>query len=139
MGIKRIFMDARIAATAKEAGAELVEDYNVADVEFASTRKLWTILPAKGGASYQTRVLILADGALSRLARRLGYVSTPSEAGFCRKCPVMIDASALTLQRLKRSFLARWAEIVTGARPKTDFMKPKMLPPILRDLPAARC
>jgi geranylgeranyl reductase family protein len=308
MGIKRFFMDARIAAAAKEAGAKLVEDYNVADVEFDSTRKLWTILPLKGGSSYQTRALILADGALSRLARKLGHVSSPPEAvcsrtyirakssdfdcdglvfypkdmlpGYCalfreardelnfcvyilpggrtelsdlrtlhdrliksdphiskaigrhavmdemkgaplriggikksfgdhliilgdaagqidpltgegiqyamdaaeiaadvlvdavasgdfseqamgayhrrwydgfgrdfvwsarlarfyRKCPVMIDASALTLQRLKGPFLAQWAEIVTGARPKTDFMKPKMLLPILRDLPAA--
>jgi hypothetical protein len=140
------------------AGAELVEDYNVADVEFDSTRKLWTILPAKGGASYQTRALILADGALSRLARRLGYVSTPPEAvcsrsyirakssdfvwsarlaRFYRKCPVMIDASALALQRLKGPVLAQWAEIVTGACPKTDFIKPKMLLSILRDLPAA--
>jgi flavin-dependent dehydrogenase len=65
------------------------------------------------------------------------FVWSARLARFYRKCPVMIDASALTLQRLKGPFLAQWAEIVTGARPKTDFMKPKMLLPILRDLPAA--
>ena len=48
--------------------------------------------------------------------------------------PGFLDASALTLNRLGPPFLAEWAEIMTGAKPKTAFLKPAIWMPIMRDL-----
>ena len=58
----------------------LVERYAVADAQFDATRGEWTILPDRGGKTYHARVLVVADGALSRLGRRLGLVDGPPDA-----------------------------------------------------------
>jgi hypothetical protein len=52
--------------------------------------------------------------------------------------PGFLDASALTLNRLGPPFLAEWAEIMTGAKPKTAFLKPAIWMPIMRDLISLR-
>ena len=41
---------------------------------------IWTITSDDNRPTIRARALVAADGALSRLARRLGYVSTPPDA-----------------------------------------------------------
>lgn len=52
--------------------------------------------------------------------------------------PALIDAGALALKRLGPPLLARWGEIMTGARPKSEFLRPGISLPIMRDLIALR-
>jgi menaquinone-9 beta-reductase len=80
IAVKRIFLDVRIARAAQAAGAELVERYAVADAHFDVGSGQWAITADGGGATYQARVLIAADGALSRLGRQLGLVDGPPDA-----------------------------------------------------------
>jgi menaquinone-9 beta-reductase len=80
IAIKRIALDVRIARAAAAAGAELVERYAVADARFDTDRGEWSIEPDGGGPTYRARVLVAADGALSRLGRQLGLVDGPPDA-----------------------------------------------------------
>ena len=80
IAVKRVFLDVRIARAAAAAGAELVERYSVADARFDAGRGEWSILPDGLGPTYRARILVAADGALSRLARRLGFVDCPPDA-----------------------------------------------------------
>ncbi len=79
IAIKRIALDVRIARAAARAGAELVEGAAVTEVEPGPEG--WTVrCKGEAGGTYRARVLILADGALSRIARALGIVGTPPDA-----------------------------------------------------------
>jgi flavin-dependent dehydrogenase len=49
----------------------------------------------------------------------------------CGKFPVFLDACAAVTQRRGPRFLAEWAEVMTGARPKSAFLQPRLLLPIL--------
>ena len=82
IAIKRVVLDARVArAAAVEAGAELVEDAPVARADFSPADGLWTIhCQTRPARRYTARALVIADGALSRLARALGLVTTPPDA-----------------------------------------------------------
>lgn len=80
IAVKRIFLDVRIARAAQAAGAELVERYAVAEAHFDAARGEWSITPDGGGSTYHARVLVAADGALSRLGRQLGLVDGPPDA-----------------------------------------------------------
>ena len=81
IAIKRMILDDKMAKAAVEAGASLVENYSVKGAELSRSEGLWTVYSrAKGGSSYRSRVLVLADGAHSRLARSLGVISTKPKA-----------------------------------------------------------
>jgi geranylgeranyl reductase family protein len=81
IAIKRAVLDARIARAAADAGAELVETAPVARADFARAEGLWTIhCQTELGRPYTARALVLADGALSRLARSLGLVTAAPDA-----------------------------------------------------------
>jgi len=71
-----------------------------------------------------------------RWRRAFGYDFAWSArfARFYLRYPAYLDAAAATLQRHGDSYLAQWAEIMTGAKPKRDFLKPRMLLPILGGL-----
>jgi geranylgeranyl reductase family protein len=73
--IKRIICDERIARAAQRAGAELVEGAAVDDARLESSG-LWTIRCGDGRV-FRSRLLVAADGANSKLARKLGVVTTP--------------------------------------------------------------
>ncbi len=76
--IKRIICDERIARAAQEAGAELFEEAAVTRAELAADG-LWNVRCANG-ALFRGRVLVAADGAQSRLARRLGVITEAPSA-----------------------------------------------------------
>jgi geranylgeranyl reductase family protein len=91
IAIKRRALDVRVARAAAAAGAMLVEGSPVAGVEFSPVEGVWTVRCATSPAtSYQARALVTADGALARLARSLGVVTTAPD-GVCSRA--YIDAS----------------------------------------------
>jgi geranylgeranyl reductase family protein len=81
IAIKRIILDEKVARAAAKAGAELVEETPVAGATFSRESKAWNIrCRNQHGKVYQARVLVAADGAVSRLARSLGLVTTHPDA-----------------------------------------------------------
>ncbi|KAL4422636.1 hypothetical protein ABPG75_008833 [Micractinium tetrahymenae] len=71
--VKRIDLDARVAAAAKRAGANLMEGFEVGtDVTFDKEAGLWTV-KSTDGKVVKGRMLVCADGSTSRLATQLGY------------------------------------------------------------------
>jgi geranylgeranyl reductase family protein len=80
--IKRSLCDERIARAAQGQGAELFEGAAVAGARLESDG-LWTLRCADGRI-FRGRVLVAADGAPSRLARRLGVVDA-APTGFAAR------------------------------------------------------
>ncbi len=81
IAIKRIALDVRVARAAARAGAELVEEAPVARVAFSPAERAWMVHEAGNpGRRWRARVLVVADGALSRLARALGLVPDAPDA-----------------------------------------------------------
>lgn len=75
--IKRIHLDNAVAKKAKEAGAQLMEKFEVGDdVKYDEVTGLWTV-KAVTGEIVRGRVLVCADGSTSRLATRLGLCKEP--------------------------------------------------------------
>ena len=77
IAVKRMYLDVRVARAAAYAGAELIERFYVDRVEYSSKDQCWTVNPRGPEAKpLRASVLVIADGALSRLARSLGLVNT---------------------------------------------------------------
>jgi flavin-dependent dehydrogenase len=75
--IKRYHLDNAVAKKAQEAGANLMEKFEVGDdVTFDEKAGLWTVKSVTGDV-VKGRVLVCADGATSRLATRLGLCTAP--------------------------------------------------------------
>jgi len=84
--VKRTHLDARIARCAYRAGADLREGTEVTDAVFDQSKGIWT-MKTKQGVEFQSRVLVCADGATSRLATKLGYC-TEAPKGVCSRAYV---------------------------------------------------
>lgn len=69
----------------------------------------------------------------ARWQRSFGHDFTWSRwfARACSKFPIFLDACAAVTQRRGPAFLAEWAAIMTGAKPKTTFLRPSITGPIL--------
>ncbi|MFW9876282.1 MAG: NAD(P)/FAD-dependent oxidoreductase [Candidatus Thorarchaeota archaeon] len=81
IAVKRKIMDEMLIKTAVEAGSILIEKYSVKEVTFDESKGYWTILPKKEeNQPYHAKMLILADGATSRIAQSLGIVEGPPQA-----------------------------------------------------------
>jgi geranylgeranyl reductase family protein len=80
--IKRIICDERIAHAARDGGAELIEGAAVRDAALEDDG-LWT-LRCGDGRVFRGKMLVAADGAPSKLARKLGVV-TASPTGFAAR------------------------------------------------------
>jgi geranylgeranyl reductase family protein len=80
IAVKRKIMDEKVVKVAKKAGANLVENYSVDDLEFIKEKRSWKISSSTNGKMFFTKLVILADGAPSRLARELGLVNTLPQA-----------------------------------------------------------
>lgn len=81
--VKRINLDARVARCAARNGAELKEGFEVVSADFDKTTGLWTVTSADG-AKVKGRCLVIADGATSKLATKLGYCTAPPK-GVCSR------------------------------------------------------
>jgi flavin-dependent dehydrogenase len=53
-------------------------------------------------------------------------------AALCGRHPGLLDAGARALRDGGAPLLAKWAEVMTGARPKTHFLRPGLMLPLLR-------
>lgn len=81
--VKRINMDIRIAKCAQRSGADLKEQFEVTDAQFNKATGMWTVTSATG-ATVVGRTLIIADGATSKLATKMGYCTAPPK-GVCSR------------------------------------------------------
>lgn len=81
--VKRINLDARMAKAASKAGAQLKEEFEVVDATFDADKGLWTVVSSTG-ATVKGRQLVIADGATSKLATKLGYC-TEAPRGVCTR------------------------------------------------------
>lgn len=81
--VKRINLDARMAKRAAKTGADLKENFEVTDAAFNKTTGLWTVTSATN-ATVKARMLVIADGATSKLATKLGYCNEPPK-GVCSR------------------------------------------------------
>jgi geranylgeranyl reductase family protein len=81
ISVKRKIIDEMLIKTAVEAGANLIENYSVKEVAFDENKGHWTVYQ-KGGTNqiYHAKLLILADGASSRIAQKLGILRDPPQA-----------------------------------------------------------
>ena len=52
-------------------------------------------------------------------------------AAICGRYPGLLDTGARALRDHGAPLLAKWAEVMTGAKPKTHFLRPGMVVPIL--------
>src|SRR5262249_52868547 len=52
-------------------------------------------------------------------------------AWFCGRFPGLLDAWAEATRQHGTGFLEEWATIMTGARPKSQFFRPRLVLPIL--------
>jgi flavin-dependent dehydrogenase len=75
--IKRIICDERIARRAAGVGAHLYDNAAFATA-MPEPDELWTVA-CRDGRRFRSRMLIAADGAVSRLARSLGVVGSPPQ------------------------------------------------------------
>lgn len=80
IAIKREIMDEKIVRAATNAGAKLFENINVSNVTFSISENCWLVKTENIKKSFKVRMLVIADGAASQLARSLGYVDGPPEA-----------------------------------------------------------
>jgi flavin-dependent dehydrogenase len=62
--------------------AQLIADHGLTGADYDEGTGRWTVqVDRQGrGESYQARALVIADGALTRLGRRLGLVKTPPDS-----------------------------------------------------------
>src|SRR5581483_4310631 len=79
IAIRRIHMDHRIVLAAQAAGATLIERFDVAGATLDRGTGSWTVT-SSSNTCVQARTLVAADGATSKLARRLGLVYGTPEA-----------------------------------------------------------
>lgn len=80
IAIKRKILDEKMMNAAIKQGAELIEEYLVSNAIFSPEKSEWTITSESNDAVYRAKILIIADGSLSRLSRVLGYVNEAPQA-----------------------------------------------------------
>jgi geranylgeranyl reductase family protein len=122
IAIRRIHLDHRIVLAAQGAGAELIERFDVADATLDRTAGLWTI-GASNGRRLRARALVAADGANSRLARRLGIVRGAPEA-VCSRAYIEADTSDFAFDGVafyRRELLPGYCAVFREARGQLNF------------------
>jgi len=81
IAIKREIADYKMVQAAVKEGATFLEEYNVKEAKFSEKNGVWTIRAFdKNKERIKARVLVAADGAVSKLARSLGVVKNPPDA-----------------------------------------------------------
>ncbi|NHJ38867.1 MAG: NAD(P)/FAD-dependent oxidoreductase [Asgard group archaeon] len=80
IAVKRRIIDEKMVNAAKKAGTILVENYSVDKLEFNVKNQIWKIGSSKNDIIYNSKLLILADGAPSQLGRKLGLIKTAPQA-----------------------------------------------------------
>jgi geranylgeranyl reductase family protein len=55
-------------------------------------------------------------------------------AQMCARYPWLLDGAALLVRRRGADFLREWAEVMTGAKPKSSYLRPGIAFPMLREI-----
>jgi geranylgeranyl reductase family protein len=89
LSVQRIILDEKVAYAAENAGATLLDGFEVKTVSFDQESELWTITLTTcdidgSNYSFRARALVAADGANSDIARQLGVVTTPPDT-YCSR------------------------------------------------------
>eukprot|EP01104_Vermistella_antarctica_P010761 TRINITY_DN2899_c0_g1_i2.p1 TRINITY_DN2899_c0_g1~~TRINITY_DN2899_c0_g1_i2.p1 ORF type:complete len:509 (+),score=70.27 TRINITY_DN2899_c0_g1_i2:390-1916(+) len=80
--VQRVVLDQQIAAAAVSAGALLVEEMEATNLEFHPKSRSWSItckdqsVDGESSVSFEATVVVAADGAVSKLARSIGVVTS---------------------------------------------------------------
>ncbi len=122
IAIRRVHLDHRIVEAAQTAGAELIESFDVAEASLDRAAGSWTIVSSTG-RSIQARALVAADGATSRLARRLGVVSGAPEA-ICSRAYIEAPSSDFAFDGVafyRRDLLPGYCAVFREARDQLNF------------------
>jgi flavin-dependent dehydrogenase len=122
IAIRRIHMDYRIVQAAQSAGARLIEGFDVVDACLDKSAGEWTIGASDGGI-VRARVMVAADGANSRLARRLGLVTEGAEA-VCSRAYVEADTSDFAFDGVafyRRDLLPGYCALFRESRGQLNF------------------
>jgi len=81
IAIKREIADTKMVQAAVREGAKFLDEYNVKEVNYSKEENQWTIRSFdEKQEPISARVLIAADGAVSKIARSLRVVENPSDA-----------------------------------------------------------
>lgn len=152
IAVPRIVLDERIARAAQSAGAELVEAAPVEGAEFDEPSKTWTIHCRSGAhRSFRARVLVAADGAMSRLARSIGLLHTAPD-GVCSRAYMPVEnvqfahdgvlfyrsellPGCCSLMRVSKTQVSYCCYILPGGERTTKDL-PEMHRRMLREIPA---
>ncbi len=83
VAVQRIVLDEEMMWAARGVGALVQERHNVVSAKFNAATKRWTV-ECENGAVFDSKFLIAADGAESRIARMLNVVTEPPNASGTR-------------------------------------------------------
>lgn len=122
IAIRRVDMDHRIVRAAQAAGAKLIERFDVADATLDRDAGAWTVTSSTG-ARLRARALVAADGANSRLARRLGVIQGAPEA-ICSRAYIAADTSDFVFDGVafyRRDLLPGYCAVFREARNELNF------------------
>jgi flavin-dependent dehydrogenase len=122
IAIRRIHLDHRIVQAAQAAGAHLIERFDVAGATLDRTAGAWTV-GSSNGQTVQARALVAADGATSRLARRLGVVTNAPEA-ICSRAYIEADTSDFAFDGVafyRRDLLPGYCAVFREARDQLNY------------------
>ena len=67
-----------------------------------------------------------ACSSMARMAERM--------ARMCARYPWLLDAAASLVQRRGVEFLREWGEVMTGAKPKSGYLRPSIAFPMMLEL-----
>jgi flavin-dependent dehydrogenase len=90
VAIKRIHMDEKVAKACRNAGADLMEDLTVVKYDLDRSKKMWTVTANRTSQPDSTpvvvkgRLLLVCDGAPSRIGRDMGIIKTAPD-GVCSR------------------------------------------------------
>ncbi len=122
IAIRRIHMDHRVARAAEAAGARLIEHFEVDGACLDRATGCWTIT-SSGGREVRARALVAADGANSRLARRLGILHDPAD-GVCSRAYIDADSSDFAFDGVafyRRDLLPGYCAVFRESRSQLNF------------------
>ena len=81
IAVKRKIMDEMLIKAAVKAGSELVENYPVKTVVFDNNEGYWVIKSKQAEQEvYHAKIIVIADGSSSTIARSLGIIKDPPQA-----------------------------------------------------------
>ena len=81
IAIKREILDEKMVRAAEREGTKLIEEFNVKEVEFLQQQGIWSIKAFdENKPEIKAKVLVAADGAVSKIARSIGVLDSPPDA-----------------------------------------------------------